>query len=214
VPKGAAGPWRAIAAAIRSWARPAASTLAEFITRQPYRIRSETVGREPPPRGCVERTVVVSRPCRIARRASPRQPHHLGGAGYWAAMSEENVERLRRLYRTRTFEEFAESLHPDAEMHQAREVPDADDYFGRQEFVRGTRRWLEEWDDFRFLVESATDLGERVLMRVRVSGRARASGVPLDRTVFHLWTFRDAMPWRLRVFFSEAPAFEAAGLSE
>jgi hypothetical protein len=60
-------------------------------------------------------------------------------------MSQENLEQLRRLYRTRTFEEFAESLHPDAEMHQAREVPDVDDYHGREEFVRGTRRWLEEW---------------------------------------------------------------------
>ena len=34
------------------------------------------------------------------------------------------------------------------------------------------------------------------------------------QTVFHLWTFRDGMPWRCDVFFSEAEALEAAGLSE
>ncbi len=130
-------------------------------------------------------------------------------------MSQENVEQLRRLYRTRTFEEFAESLHPDAEMHQAREVPDVDDYHGREEFVRGTRRWLEEWDEFKFLVEDAADLGERAFMRVKVSGRAKASGVGLDEVVFHhLWTFRDDMPWRLEVYFSEDRALEAAGLRE
>jgi ketosteroid isomerase-like protein len=31
---------------------------------------------------------------------------------------------------------------------------------------------------------------------------------------FHLWTFRDGMPWRCDVFSEEKPALEAAGLSE
>ena len=129
-------------------------------------------------------------------------------------MSERNLERLRELYRKRTFEEVAESLHPAAEMHMAREVPDADDYYGREEFVRGTRRWLEGWDEWRYSVEDAIDLGERALLRVRVSGRAKASGIELDQTIFHLWTFRDGRPWRLDLFFSEARALEAAGLPE
>ena len=30
----------------------------------------------------------------------------------------------------------------------------------------------------------------------------------------HLWTFRDGMPWRCEVFFSEAEALEVAGLQE
>jgi hypothetical protein len=133
---------------------------------------------------------------------------------YFAGVSVHNVERLRELYRKRTFEEFAGSLHPAAEMHQASEVPDADDYYGREEFVRGTRRWLEEWDEFKYLVEDAVDLGERALIRVHLSGRAKASGIELDETVFHLWTFRDGMPWRCDVFLSEERALEAARLPE
>jgi ketosteroid isomerase-like protein len=127
-------------------------------------------------------------------------------------MSEQNVKRLRELYRERTFEAFAESLHPAAEMHQAHEVPDADDYYGREEFVRGTRRWLEEWDEFKYFVEDAVDLGERAFLRVHLSGRAKASGIELDQSVFHIWTFRDGMPWRCEVFLSEERALEAAGL--
>jgi len=126
-------------------------------------------------------------------------------------MSEPNIERLRELYRQRTLEEFAESLHPDAEMHQARELPDADDYYGREEFMRGTRRWLDGWDEFKYIVEDAIGLGERALIRVHLSGRAKASGIELEQTVFHLWAFRDGMPWRCEVFLSEERALEAAG---
>jgi hypothetical protein len=64
------------------------------------------------------------------------------------AMSQENVEGLREMYSKRSLAEVAESLHPDAEMHQALEVPDADDYYGREEFVRGTRRWLRDGKNF------------------------------------------------------------------
>jgi SnoaL-like domain len=130
-------------------------------------------------------------------------------------MSQENVERLREMYSKRSLAEFAESLHADAGMHQAPEVPDADDYYGREEFVRGTRFWLEGWEDFQYAIEEVTDLGERVFMRLRVSGRAKASGIKLDHQhAFHLWTFRDGMPWRCEVFIDEIPALEAAGLQE
>jgi ketosteroid isomerase-like protein len=129
-------------------------------------------------------------------------------------MSQENVERLREMYRQRDIAKFGEMLHRDAEMHQAPEVPDADDYYGREEFVRGVRRWLEEWDKFRYIPEDVIDLGERAFMRVRLSGRAKASGIQLDQMIFHLWTFRDGMPWRCDVFFDESQALEAAGLRE
>src|ERR671925_2389705 len=116
-------------------------------------------------------------------------------------MSEENVELLREVYDGRPLEEAAELLHPDAEMHQATVIPDADDYFGREELIRGTNLWLEEWEDFAFTPQRIVDLGERALMWVHLSGRAKSSGITLDRMAFHLWTFRDGMPWRCDVFF-------------
>jgi hypothetical protein len=113
------------------------------------------------------------------------------------------------MYGRRTAEEFAESLHPEAELYPATVVPDTGDYHGRGEFLRGVRHWLEEWETFRFIPEEVVDLGERVLMRVRLSGRAKASGVELDETVFHLWSFKDGMPWRCE-FLDERDALEAA----
>jgi len=136
-------------------------------------------------------------------------------------MSEENVELLREMYGgwrgqwvQTSLAQLGESLHPQAELHQAREIPDAEDYYGRGEFLRGMRRWLEDWDDFRYLPEEVIDLGERAFMRVRVSGRARTSGIELDLDAFHLWTFRDGMPWRCEVFLDEKTARAAARLSE
>jgi ketosteroid isomerase-like protein len=130
-------------------------------------------------------------------------------------MSEENVRALRELYGRRTLEDAASLMHPEAEMHQPSTLPDTDHYYGREEVVRGTRLAREAWRQLDFIPEEVIDLGEqRTFVRVRLAGRARASGITLERTVFHLWTFRDGMPWRCEVFFSEIEALEAAGLSE
>jgi ketosteroid isomerase-like protein len=129
-------------------------------------------------------------------------------------MSQKNVELLHEMYRRRNLTEFADSLHPEAELHQARAIPDTDAYYGREEFARGVSLWLEEWERFRYIPEDVIDLGDRAFMRVRLSGRAKASGIELDQMIFHLWSFRDGMPWRCEVFFEEKPALEAAGLSE
>ena len=128
-------------------------------------------------------------------------------------MSLENVRVLREIYGRRTIADAASLMHPEAEMHQLSELPDGDRYYGREEVVRGTRLVFEAWQELNFIAEEVIDLGERAFMRVRLSGRARASGIQLEQTVFHLWTFRDGMPWRCEVFADEGPALEAAGLS-
>ena len=132
-------------------------------------------------------------------------------------MSQENVEQMQDMYRRATRSEFAESLHPQAELHQASVMPDTDDYFGREEFLRGTLLWHEEWESFTYRPQEFRGFGERVLIRVHLSGRGRSSGIELDMTLFHLWTFRDGMPWRCEVLVDESSALEAleaAGLSE
>jgi ketosteroid isomerase-like protein len=130
------------------------------------------------------------------------------------AMDRRDLELLRDMYGARSLREFARSLHPHAEMRQAREIPDTADYYGRDDFVRGVRRWLEEWDDFEYRPEEVIDCGERALMRVRLSGRARASGLTLEQTIWHVWTFRDGMPWRCEVLWSEPEARTIAELGE
>ena len=124
-------------------------------------------------------------------------------------MSTEYVELLRRIYASRTLAEFGEALHPDAVFNQDPSVPDTDDYYGRDEVLRGIELWLEEWEKFRWIPEEMIDLGERVFMHVRLIGRAKGSGIELNNVIYHLWTFKDGMPWRCEAFFDEAQALEA-----
>jgi len=128
-------------------------------------------------------------------------------------MATDNHELMRELYASPSAAKFRAALHPDAELHQAREIPDSDDYYGRDEFVRGLERWFEGWEAFRFVPEEFSDHGERLLLQVHLIGQARASGVALDQLVWHVWQFQEGLPWRCDVFFDRdaAVAFAAEG---
>ncbi len=106
-------------------------------------------------------------------------------------------------------------LHPDAELHQAPELPDAGAYYGLPEFQRGMDLWLDEWESFRFEIEELIDVEDTVLMEIRLWGIAKGSGVESERRgVFHLWTFRDGKAQSCTAYFNRPDALEAAGLSE
>ena len=77
-------------------------------------------------------------------------------------MSEENVELLREMYRLRSLTEFADSLHPEAELHQARVIPDTDAYYGAP---FGSRQG--EWHQARPDHLSRLDLPRRHAMALR-----------------------------------------------
>jgi ketosteroid isomerase-like protein len=127
----------------------------------------------------------------------------------------EKVELVRRMYEAFNRGEIAAArdvLHPDAELHQPPNVADADSYYGRDEYERGFARWLSEWEEPRFVPVETREVGGQVLMRVRVSGRGKASGIPTESEFFHAWTFRDGKPHRCFVRSTEEEALKAAGL--
>ena len=130
----------------------------------------------------------------------------------------QNAEVVRTMYEAFNRGEVAratESLPPEAELHQPPEVPDSDSYYGRDEFARGFDVWLRAFDQPRFEPQEATDVGEgRVIVRVRVSGRGRISGVESSAEFFHAWTMRDGKPHRCFVRSSRAEALKAVGLEE
>jgi ketosteroid isomerase-like protein len=133
-------------------------------------------------------------------------------------MAQENVEIVRSMYEAFNRGDVAgatESLHPEAELHQPPEWPDSHSYYGRDEFARGFALWLREFDQPRFEPQEATEAGEdQVIMRVRVSGRGRISGIETTAELFHAWTMRDGKPHRCFVRNSRAAALEAVGLAE
>jgi len=51
-------------------------------------------------------------------------------------------------------------------------------------------------------------------MRVRVSGKGRASGIETASEFFHAWTLLDGKPYRCFVRSGEAEALKALGVEE
>jgi ketosteroid isomerase-like protein len=132
-------------------------------------------------------------------------------------MRRENAETVRQMYEAFNRGDFAaalESLHPDAELHQPSEMPDAESFYGRDEFARGLRLWLSAWEEPRFEPEEVTGTGDDVIMRVLVRGRGKASGIDSAVERFHVWRMRDGRPQRCIVCLTRAETLEAVRLEE
>jgi ketosteroid isomerase-like protein len=71
--------------------------------------------------------------------------------------------------------------------------------------IQQTVDWLVE-------VEEAVDLGDHVLIVLRMSGRGSHSGVPVTQHFAVVWTFQEETIVSGRSFASRAEALEAVGL--
>src|SRR5438067_648064 len=132
-------------------------------------------------------------------------------------MSQENVEFVREMHEAFNRGDWVlarEMLHPDAELHQPPEAPDAASYYGRGEWERGFMIWLSEWEEPSFRPVEVAGVGDGVIMRVRLSGVGKVSGVPVATEFFHAWTLRDGKPHTCVVRTARADALKAVGLEE
>jgi ketosteroid isomerase-like protein len=75
--------------------------------------------------------------------------------------------------------------------------------------------WLDMFDDFRAEAVELTEAGEdKVIVVVRISGRAKLSGVETDLIYAELWRLRDGKVAWGRQYWTRDEALEAAGLRE
>jgi ketosteroid isomerase-like protein len=79
--------------------------------------------------------------------------------------------------------------------------------------------WFGNWfatfePGYRFEIDEARDLGDKVLLIARHRGRGRASGVEVRGETGYLYEVRDGTVTRAELFASGAKARHAAGLAE
>ena len=136
-------------------------------------------------------------------------------------MSQENVEIVRRgyeRYEAGDLEGVAALFSDDAEMADAGGLGIAGTAAGRrvgpEGFLRATEEVQEAFDDYSIEAEEFIDAGEAVVVRVRISGRGRASAAMLETRLAHVWVLRDGKVIRGEVYPDRDEALEAAGLSE
>ena len=132
-------------------------------------------------------------------------------------MSEDRALVVQRMYEAANRRDFAlarELLHPHAELHQSGlgVAPDAGASYGREQWERDFARWLSEWEEPRFDPQEVTEADDCVIMRVRVSGRGKTSGIETAMDLFHGWTFRDGKPHRCFVRSTREEILRAVGL--
>ena len=75
-------------------------------------------------------------------------------------------------------------------------------------------RWKGEWEDYELLPEEFEPMGDRVIVAVRIRGRGRASGIPVDARLYDVYTLRDGKIIRMDQFTRRSEALEAAGMRE
>jgi uncharacterized protein len=70
-------------------------------------------------------------------------------------------------------------------------------------------KWVGEWEDYRFEVEEVIDAGDKAVVVIHDEGRAKSSGVKLERRHAEVWTVRDGMVVRIEPFDDTAEALAA-----
>ena len=134
-------------------------------------------------------------------------------------MSGENVEIVRSILAGWERGDFSSAhwAHPDIEFIRV-DGPAPGRWTGVPGLPEGTRELLDAWTDIRYEVDEYRELDrERVLVLVRLSGKAKCSGVPLEEVASHgahVFTLRDGKVIQLVHYFDRSRALENVGLSE
>lgn len=140
-------------------------------------------------------------------------------------MSQANVEIVRRFYAgapdiadvdEALIHRFFRNYFDDQwEMRMPAEYPEGEQVFrGPAGFARFTAITREAWGRWRFEAERFFDLGDRVLVFVRVVAQGEASGVPVVLETAHVQTLHDGRIVRTEVYRKRPDALEAVGLRE
>jgi ketosteroid isomerase-like protein len=130
-------------------------------------------------------------------------------------MFTKNVERLRAFYDAFNTSKLInpEWLAADVEFKQPDELGGGQGvYHGRDGFARGVQELLDVFEDFRADPEDFLEAGAYIVVYVRLSGRARASGVPFDDPYAHVVRFRGEQIDLWHAYSDRRDALKAVGL--
>jgi ketosteroid isomerase-like protein len=136
------------------------------------------------------------------------------------AMSQENVEVVRRIYDAASRRDSATVLalyDPEVELDNTRLqiVGGAGGvYHGHDGLRRFFRKWHDSWQKIEYDFDELIEVGEQVISVVTRRGRGRASGADVEWRGALVWTIRQGKVVRVVWFRTCEEALEAAGLSE
>jgi ketosteroid isomerase-like protein len=131
-------------------------------------------------------------------------------------MSQENVETVREsieAYNRGDFDTAVQSFAPEIEWLFPPNF-NAESCRGPEEIRRFWEELDEAFEDFQLEPQEFVDAGDHVVIRVRLHGRGKESGVETEGEMHPVNTLRDGRIVRVEYFNDWAEALEAAGLRE
>jgi ketosteroid isomerase-like protein len=83
---------------------------------------------------------------------------------------------------------------------------------GHEGYLRAWEAALEAVDDFKVEPEEVIDMGDRLFIAIRQTGHGTSSGIPVEQSIFQVFTLQRGLVIRLEEFTDRDKALEAAGL--
>ena len=122
------------------------------------------------------------------------------------------ADRLRRAYHAFNSGELDWSLIDPSIQHDQTEGLFLDGVFYGPEGVRAALEQIEtDWEGLSYELLDVVELGERVLVLLRMRARVRDTKAELDAQVAHVWEFRGGRAVRWDVYGDHASALRAVG---
>ena len=123
-----------------------------------------------------------------------------------------NVELLREVFArfNRNGELDFSAVHPDVELHDRPDVPDAAVWRGTAGVRAFFAKTAESFDPIRWQPSEFVAVGRHVLVRAHVVAYGATSGTPIEIDEAQLWTFIDGLIVRLQGFPTIDEAYATA----
>jgi ketosteroid isomerase-like protein len=130
-------------------------------------------------------------------------------------MSQENVKRMKRAFDAFSMGDLETAfgfIDPDFEIHDR--VIGSPSERGPDALIANAGAVREAVGDVSWEPREIVDVGDRVLVRVHVTGTGQHTSLPIDGDVGHIYTVKEGKAVRLDIFRTWEEALEVAGLRE
>jgi uncharacterized protein len=129
---------------------------------------------------------------------------------------EEAAESLAQLV-NRGYEFFNRTggpdfdlLDPEIEWTEGADVPEPQVFHGHDGVRRQQEAFRAAWESFSIEPERFEQVGDRLVVIVRVQARGKASSVEVEARLAHVWTLRHGKATRFEVYASPERALDEA----
>jgi ketosteroid isomerase-like protein len=131
----------------------------------------------------------------------------------WVSAADvELVQTIYERFRAGDDEGALALLDPEIEVHDRPEAPDPQVHRGHEGVVAALNESRAAFEGLDLVPEEFLDPGDQVIVVFRFQGTGRASGIPIEERLCHLWTIRDGKAVRMEVHSRREDALGAAGV--